>query len=147
MDFLDSLRARYQQYTRDMQAAKKASPNGGSLGLGSDPRKSPCNQAFYDDVGKWVDELLLRNPRREEIFAATEYILQAPIGRERELTYGFLFAAQAHCRRLIPYLTPEERASIWAWYDRAFPKNKRLPVHTEIAALLSGVPAKKTLFL
>lgn len=63
------------------------------MGLGMDPRKHPCNQEFYEAVEAWVRQFLAQSPTHEAIFAATEYILHAPVGQEQELTYGYLFAA------------------------------------------------------
>lgn len=146
MDHLHALQSRYQQYFQELAQAKAESPAGGYLGLGADPRKHPCNKAFYQDVGAIVADFLAQDPPHEEILAFTEYILKAPMGQEAQLSYGYLFAAQGHCRLLIPYLTPEERASIWQWYDKAFPPAKRLPVQDELATLLSGKRPRRRFF-
>lgn len=113
------------------------------MGLGMDPRKHPCNQEFYEAVEAWVRQFLSQSPTHDAIFAATEYILHAPVGQEQELTYSYLFAAQVHCCLLIPYLTAEERQEIWAWYDSTFPEQVRLPAQQKVAALLSGQGPKK----
>lgn len=126
MDRLDQLNTLYDHYRTELAKVKKAAGHGGFMGLGMDPRKHPCNQEFYEAVEAWVRQFLAQSPTHEAIFAATEYILHAPVGQEQELTYGYLFAAQVHCCLLIPYLTAEERQTLWTWYDGAFPEQVRL---------------------
>ena len=146
MDRLDQLNTLYDHYRTELAKVKKAAGHGGFMGLGMDPRKHPCNQEFYEAVEAWVRQFLAQSPTLDAIFAATEYILHAPVGQEQELTYGYLFAAQVHCCLLIPYLTAEERQTLWTWYDGAFPEQVRLPAQQKVAALLSGQRPKKRRF-
>lgn len=138
MDMLCRLRERYAMYLEEIaQVRRKAPPFAGVLGLGSDPRKHPCNTTFYEDVGSLAAEFVQSQPGGQETLEVVRWLLQAPVGHEKKDAYWYLYAAQGHCRDMIPLLPPEGCQEMLAWYGKQFPRSKRLPVQEEIYRLLA----------
>lgn len=143
MDFLLAIQQRYAEYMEQIaDARKKAPPFAGLLGMGKDPRKHPCNEAFYRDVEGLADEFVRSRPDAQEALTLVRWMLAAPVGHEKEDAYWYLYAAQGHCRAMIPLLPPADCEELLAWYDQRFPRRKRLPVQEEIYTLLAKQAAK-----
>ncbi len=136
-EFLETLYRRYRQYDEELrQARAKASPGAGLMGLGDDPRRHPCNMAFFEDIGIWCGEFLRSEPETAAVEEAVEWILRAAEESRGKETFPFLFAAQGHARALIPLLPARRRGELARWYDRTYPKKQRLPVQEEVYRLL-----------
>ncbi len=135
---LEQLKQRYAQYeTEARRAAEEAAPFSGVWGWGIDARNDGCHTHFYDDVGRWVSEFMISNPASEELYTAAEWILCAAAEQGNEQTFWFLYAAQGHCKPLIPLLSREQRLELQVYYDAHYPKRDRMPVQKEIYKLLS----------
>ncbi|MBQ7800983.1 MAG: hypothetical protein IJ375_01520 [Oscillospiraceae bacterium] len=142
---LERLKARYGQYEREArEAVRKARPTDGLFGMGADPRKHPCHDQFYEDVGSWVAEFLAAEPGTEEAAEAAEWILMAADIHRDEETFWYMYAAQGHARELIPLMPPERRAALRDRYDGAYPAMDRMPVQKTVYKLLrKNTKAKK----
>lgn len=135
---LDELKLRYEQYLAYTVAlSERASPMDGLLGFGHSPKDDSGHTVFFEDVGKWAEAFLAADPSEKEVGEAVNYILRAAdCYQDNGLAYWFLYAAQGHTIPMIPKMSPEERRSLFAWYDRHYPKVTRMPVQKEIARLL-----------
>lgn len=134
---LEQLKQCYAQYAAEAeQAAKEAAPFSGVWGWGADARNDACHTRFYEAVGQWMEVFLRGEPSAEELHKAAEWILCAAAEQGDEQTFWFLYAAQGHCKPLIPLLNKEQRASLRDYYDAHYPKRDRMPVQKEIYKLL-----------
>ena len=135
-------------YEKTAKVYKAASPVAGLFGMGDDPRRHHCHEAFYEAVGEWVEEFCKTRPDAAAAAAAVRHILTAASEHKGEAVYWYLYAAHGHTKPLIPMLTEEERKAIAQWYDSVYPKLDRMPVQMEIYKLLQkGEKKKKRLFL
>ena len=134
---MEQLRQRYEQYQQEARdAVQKASPWAGVLGFGNDPRKHPCHDAFYTDVGNWTEAFLGSKPTAAQAAEAAKWIIQAAQMHRNEETFLYLFAAQGHARQLIGLMTAEDCKELQMWYDTAYRKAERMPVQQEVYKLL-----------
>lgn len=134
---LNRLKARYWQYEVEAgKSVQKARPTDGLFGMGADPRKHPCHDAFYEDVGNWVDEFLNAEPSSQEADEAAMWIIKAAAGHRDTEVYWYMFAAQGYAVPLIQKMTPESCRELAEWYDKAYPKRDRMPVQQNVFKLL-----------
>lgn len=130
---LQQLQELYAVYIKECgDVILKAAPTDGLFGMGSDPRKDPCHMRFYEGVEQWVRSFLAEPPDGEGAYQAVRWILAAPAEHAGEPVYWFMFAAQGHCRELIPLLSREQCAGLRELYDDRYPRRERMPVQAEI---------------
>lgn len=127
----------YESYCKKAaDVRRKASPVAGFFGMGDDPRKHYCHEAFYDAVGEWVAEFAASCPDPVRTVAAVKWILQAPADHRHEDVYWYMYAAHGLIRPLIPLLSEGDCKALAAWYDETFRKKERLPVQQEVYKML-----------
>ena len=135
---LEQLKERCVQYQAEAEkAAKEAPPMAGVWGWGADPRNDACHTRFYEDAGQWMEQFLAASPSSEELYRAAEWLISAAAEQGNEQTFWFLYAAQGHCKPLIPLLNKEQRTVLKDYYDAHYPKRDRMPVQKELYKLLS----------
>lgn len=109
----------------------------GLFGMGGSAANAPC----HDRLDRAVEELCGRAaeetaeaPERAEL---VREILQAQ-GRWQGPEYArlMLAALQRHTLGLIPLLEAGNRATLLAWYEKEYPRRKRLPVQDQILKAL-----------
>lgn len=136
MERIQQLKERYARYEQEAQAVRqKAAPLAGLWGWGDDPRNDPCHSRFYDEVGALAGELA--QAEEAVVFEAVRWLLSAPEHCECADAQWFEYAAQGHCRALIPRLSREHRALLLEYFDAQYPKRERLPVQAEIGKFLA----------
>lgn len=144
MDALQQIQQRYARYQTEIQAVRaKTSPFEGFMGLGNGPDKHPCNKEFFEDVGKLVEEFAASAPDEKAALAVVKWMLEAPVGSEGTDWYWYMFAAQGHCKGLIPRLAPADCAVLRDWFGTQFPRKVRLPAQDRILRLLTKQAKKK----
>lgn len=144
MTMLERLKARYGQYEQESrQAVEKAKPTDGLFGMGNDPRKDPCHDRFYEDVAAWVQEFLETAPDPQAAADAAEWILRAADAHREQEVYWYMYAAQGHALELIRRMPQSRSETLLRWYDEAYPKIERMPVHREVYKLLRKVAKAK----
>lgn len=133
MERIDALKARYARYEETVrQLRKNAPPFAGFWGWGDDPRNDPCHTQFYEDVGVMMEALLSSCPEEAVAYQAARWLLAAPAECGQKDAAWFQYAAQGHCRELIPLLTPAHCAELARLMDETTPRRERLPVQTKI---------------
>ena len=126
----------YQNYLeKAVKVRKKASLFAGIFGMGDDPRKHPCHEAFYEAVEEWAEAFDPTDP--VETLKAVQYIFQAPLAHEdNQDVYWFLFAAHTLTMPLIPALDSQDRQALAEWYKKAYPKRVRFPAQEQVLKCL-----------
>lgn len=139
---LDELVAGYRRTVEELDAARR--PGDGWMGLGRDPKRDPCHMAFYQGVGKAVEEL--PGLTAEQAGEAAELLLT--LGLRTPVPEGMLpmlEAAQGHALPLISQLPPERAALLLERYAARYPrKGGRLPIHTQLLQALNRRAGGKT---
>ena len=142
---MKDLICRYEQYLGEAEKARqKAGICDGLFGMGNDPRKAPCHEAFYDFVGKWVKEFLCMAPTADDCAVAAEWLLKiADVHRGQNDIFGYLYAAQGHVLPLITRLDRERARALLDWYEKAYPRRDRMPVQDEVFRALKKASRMK----
>ena len=134
---LSQLIAYYDEYEKELEELhRKAPATAGLLGMGGHPRDDRCNEIFYYNVEKWVNEFLKGNPGQAEADQVAEWILKLAHVHRQDHTYWFCYALQAHAKKLIPLMSREKVQQLQEWYNEAYPKVDRMPLQVEIYKLL-----------
>lgn len=133
------LKTIYTDYAEITKAVrKKARAFDGIFGLGKDPRKDPCHEAFYDQVGAWVTEFLATEPTQDVLMEVAMYLVEVPAEYKNEECYWFMFAAQGHMKPMIGQLTPENRTQLKTRLEQLYKKMDRMPLQNELLKMLAG---------
>ena len=144
---MEHLQEIYCAYTENVaKAVKKAPPMAGFLGFRGGVKDDPCHLEFYEQVEKWVDGFLSRQPDRQEAAEAVRFILIAAAAHKGQPTYSLCLAAQGHTKKLIALLDQADCAALRQEYDSLYPESARLPVNAQIYEMLcagAGIKAKK----
>lgn len=135
---LTQLKAIYEDYEKAVNEVRKnARAFDGIFGLGKDPRKDACHDAFYQAVGDWVAEFLAANPAREDLREAALLIARTPADYEGKESFWYMYAAQGHLKPMIGLLTPEDRAAVRECMEALYKKRDRMPLQKELLKLLA----------
>lgn len=121
-------------YQKAADVRRKASPLAGIWGMGDDPRKDHCHEAFYEAVQNWVEKFA--DPDPGAVLEAVKWILSAALDHQGQDVYWYLYAAHGLTLPLIPRLHPADCKALFQWYDASYPKRDRLPVQQQVWKLL-----------
>ena len=128
---MERLQQIYEDYDRRYQeAVEKAPAFSGFFGVGDVVKNHPCHMDFYEAVGAWTEALAAQAPESDRVAEAVRWILSQ--GGEN----WYHLAAHGQVRILIPLLKPQDRRTLGDWYEKSYPRRKRLPVQNEILKLL-----------
>lgn len=129
---LNELKAMYENYLNESQEVRKKAPLfAGWLGLGSDPRKHPCHEAFYDATIAWTERFVATQPSAEEAMEVALFELETPPAYRDYDAYWFMFVAIGNIRPLIPLLTKEDCKALVKRFDELYRKADRMPLQVE----------------
>ena len=128
---MQDLKNRYEQYLAEAEKARQRTGLcDGLFGMGNDPRKAPCHEAFYEFVAQWVDQFMQTEGDCGE---AARWLLKiADAHREQKDIFGYLYAAQGHALPLIGRMDREQAKELLCWYDSAYPRRERMPVQDQV---------------
>ena len=134
---INQLKEMYEAYReKSLDVRRKAPLFAGILGLGSDPRRHPCHEDFYEAAIAWTDSFVKSQPTQEEVMEVASYILEEPDkDRERD-AYWFLWVAVGNIRKLVPLLSKEDCKTLAARFDELYKKRDRMPVQVETYKML-----------
>lgn len=134
---IHELKERYEAYREKSRDVRQKAPLfAGMLGLGSDPRRHPCHEEFFEDVIKWTDTFAASGPSSQEAMEVAQYILEEPVKYRETDAYWFMFVAVGCIRTLIPLLTKEDCKVLIARFDELYKKRDRMPVQIETYKML-----------
>ena len=126
-------------YVEELEKAEKnRKPFGGLFGFGQGPGDFPCHEALDRQVAELTAEAAEAEESPEETAALVKDILEAEGNRTwTEAARLSVLAIQRHTLPLISRMSREDRDSISSWYEKQYPKRKRLPVQRQIVKELS----------
>ena len=128
---LSACMERYNEAIRKVVGELK--PGDGLLGFGRDPKRDPCHMEFYNAVGETVRQMVQDGLSPAEAEETARFLMTlAQEGRYFSLTQPMREAVQGHARILVPLLEPETAEKMAAWYAKAYPRRRRLPVQSQL---------------
>lgn len=134
---METLRQIYADYLAEADRVRKnASVFAGIFGLGDDPRKNPCHEAFYHNVEKWMEEFVASAPGQELAGEAASFLLEEPRKNAQKEGYWFLYVCVGFIRDLIPFLTTENCEALAERMNTLYPRRERMPVQQETFKML-----------
>ena len=129
-----SIMDEYTEAVRNVQKNRKMFD--GVMGLGNHPGNAPS----HETLDKKVESLCLEAAgweNSEDREALIREISQAALDWEGpEYARLMLVAVQRHTLELIPKLEPEGRERLTEWYQKAYPRIRRLPVQNQVLSAL-----------
>ena len=129
---INELKTMYEEYAKkSLDVRKKAPIFAGMLGLGSDPRKHPCHEEFYDATIAWTERFVAAQPSAEEAMEVALFALEKPLAYRDYDAYWFMFVAVGNIRSLIPLLTKEDCKALVKRFDELYKKQDRMPLQVE----------------
>ena len=123
-----------EEYDQAMgKVAAQLRPGDGLLGFGRDPKRDPCHMEFYEAVGEAVGRMVQEGLTPAEAEETVRFLVTlAQEERYFDLTQPMREAVQGHARVLVPFLEPEAARQLAVWYDKAYPRRRRLPVQSQL---------------
>lgn len=129
---INELKCMYEAYVeKSLEVRRKAPLFAGFLGLGSDPRKHPCHEEFYDAAIAWTERFVKSEPSAEAAMEVASYMLEVPDQHREEDAFWFLWVAVGNIRSLIPLLQKEDCKVLVARFDELYKKRDRMPLQIE----------------
>lgn len=129
---INELKGLYNDYLKEsVEIRKKAPLFAGWLGLGNDPRKNPCHEAFYDATIAWTERFVASAPDREKAMEVAMFELETPMQFRDYDAYWFMFVAIGNIRALIPLLSKEDCQALVKRFDELYRKQDRMPLQVE----------------
>ncbi len=129
---MEQLQKLYADYLVQAQQVREKAPAwAGVFGLGDDPRKHPCHEAFYENAQSWLREFVVAQPSREQARLAAEFLLEEPGKYKNAEGYWFLYVCIGFIRELIPYLGKEDCRQLAQRMNSLYPKRERMPVQQQ----------------
>ena len=135
---LNELKTIYQDYNeKAMEVRRKAPIFAGWLGLGSDPRKHPCHEEFYDATIRWTENFVAGQPSQEAVMEVASFVLETPVKFRDYDAYWFMFVAIGNIRPLVPLMAKEDCKALVKRFDELYKKHDRLPLQRETYKILA----------
>ena len=129
---INELKGMYEDYLKESAEVRKKAPMfAGWLGLGSDPRKHPCHEAFYDATIAWTERFVASAPDHEQAMEVAMFELETPMQFRDYDAYWFMFVAIGNIRPLIPLLSKEDCQALVKRFDELYKKHDRMPLQVE----------------
>ena len=134
---INELKQMYADYQKkSLEVRQKAPIFAGILGLGSDPRRHPCHEEFYEATLAWTEKFVKSSPTREEAMEVASFVLEAPEKERERDAFWFLWVAVGNIRSLVPLLSKEDCKVLAARFDELYKKRDRMPVQVETYKML-----------
>lgn len=129
---INELKTMYDEYAKkSFEVRKKAPVFAGILGLGSDPRKHPCHEEFFDATIAWTERFAASQPSAEETMEVARFLLETPPAYRDYDAYWFMYVAVGNIRSLIPLLSKEDCKALVKRFDELYRKQDRMPLQVE----------------
>ena len=134
---INELKQMYEEYQKkSLEVRQKAPVFAGILGLGSDPRRHPCHEEFYDATIAWTEKFVKSAPTQQEAMEVASFVLEAPEKERERDAFWFLWVAVGNIRSLIPFLSKEDCKALAGRFDELYKKRDRMPVQVESYKML-----------
>ena len=137
LTMINQLKQMYDDYQKkSLEVRQKAPIFAGMLGLGSDPRRHPCHEEFFEATIAWTDSFVSSAPSQEEVMEVATFVLEEPIKFREKDSYWFMWVAVGNIRKLIPLLSKEDCKVLAERFDVLYKKRDRMPVQIETYKML-----------
>lgn len=134
---INELKTMYDEYQKkSLEVRQKAPIFAGMLGLGSDPRRHPCHEEFYDATIAWTQKFVQSAPSHEEAMEVASFVLEEPEKFREKDSFWFMWVAVGNIRSLIPLMSKEDCVALAARFDQLYKKRDRMPVQVETYKML-----------
>ena len=134
---INELKQMYADYQKkSLEVRQKAPIFAGILGLGSDPRRHPCHEEFYEATLAWTEKFVKSAPTQQEAMEVASFVLEAPEKERERDAFWFLWVAVGNIRSLIPFLSKEDCKALAGRFDELYKKRDRMPVQVETYKML-----------
>lgn len=134
---INELKDLYTAYTeKSLEVRQKAPLFAGFLGLGSDPRKHPCHEEFYDATIAWTEKFVKSEPTAAQAMEVASFVLETPVEYREKDAFWFMWVAVANIRSMVPLLNKEDCKTLVARFDQLYKKRERMPVQEETYKML-----------
>ena len=134
---INELKQMYAEYQKkSLEVRRKAPVFAGILGLGSDPRRHPCHEEFYDATIAWTENFVKSGPSADEAMEVAMFVLEAPDKEREHDAFWFLWVAVGNIRPMIPLLGKENCKTLADRFDELYKKKERMPVQVETYKML-----------
>ncbi len=132
--YQERFRGIIEQYIEELEKAdRNRKPGSGLFGIGQGPGDYPCHEAMDRQVAELAAEAAEADASPEETVGLVNAILRAEQDRKwPEYARWAVLASQRHTLPLIPRLESGNREEILAWYVKAYPKRRRVPIQKQI---------------
>lgn len=138
MEQINRLQELYDEYNNTAIAVRRsAKPFDGIFGLGNDPRKDPCHDAFYNNVQKWAEDFAASAPTPEQARAAALCMLETPVRYKDQEGYWYMYACIRFIEALIPFLARGDSAGLAVKMKGLYPRRDLMPVQKRVLKLLT----------
>lgn len=135
---INELKQMYKDYVeKSAEVRSKAPLFAGFLGLGSDPRKHPCHEEFYDATIAWTKRFVESQPSAADVMAVASFVLEKPEQYREKDAFWFLWVAVGNIRSLVPLLEKEDCKVLVKRFDELYKKRDRMPVQVETYKMLA----------
>lgn len=134
---MEKLRKLYADYIDEAYNIRKKAPVfAGIFGLGDDPRKNPCHEAFFQNASQWLQDFVTSEPSEAQAMEAATFILEEPRNHEGAEGYWFLYVCIGFIRELIPFMNAADCKALAVRFNNLYPRRDRMPLQQETFKLL-----------
>lgn len=134
---INQLKQMYDDYQKkSLEVRQKAPIFAGMLGLGSDPRRHPCHEEFFEATIAWTEKFVSSVPSQAEAMEVASFVLEEPVKFREKDAYWFMWVAVGNIRTLVPLLSKEDCKVLAARFDELYKKRDRMPVQVETYKML-----------
>ncbi len=136
---------RYQgiivHYIEELEKAEKnRKPGSGLFGFGQGPGDFPCHTEMDNRVAELAAEIAEGEAEPDEVAEIVKAVLQAEESRAwPEAARWAVMASQRHVLPLIARISAEDKKEMLAWYEKAYPKRRRMPLQKQILEKLKEI--------
>jgi len=135
---VEKLTQMYTAYYEKSQKVRREAPLfAGFLGLGSDPRKHPCHEEFYEAVEKEMAEFTASNPNSAEAAKVARFLIEEPTKYREKDAFWFMYVCVGFVRPLVKMMEKEDCKALAETMQALYNKKERMPVQLETMKMLN----------
>ena len=130
-----------EHYIEELDKAEKnRKPGSGIFGFGQGPGDFPCHTEMDNQVAELAAEIAEGEAEPDEVAETVKAVLQAEESRTwPEAARWAVMASQRHVLPLIARMSAADRKEMLAWYEKAYPKRRRMPLQKQILEKLKEI--------
>ena len=141
MSFSGELQGILASYQEDLkQLDQSLRPGDGILGFGRVPGNDLCHERLDERIAALTKRVTQANSDRQEAAELVRMLLRCDAEFSLPVyAQTMLVAVQRHALPLISRLTRNEARELRLWYEKQYPRFKRMPVQKEVLRALKQI--------